>query len=346
MHILTKDDLRGPPCYGRPHVLLLGAGASKAAFLNGDGNGRRVPLMTELPDIIGRPWQQLLAAADPPNVGFESQFTWLKNQQIYNDDLENIEDIISSYFLEFVLPDHATVYDYIVLGLQPKDVIATFNWDPFLMLAHRRNRDVSGLALPDIRFLHGSVYYSSCLTHDIVGCPGEQCPICNILLADSQLIFPIEEKNYGEDTLISRDWKIVTDKLTNAFHLTIFGYSGPRTDHRAKQLLRDAWHGSAGSPENPSSIRHLSHVEIIDIATPNQLERNWQDFIPFGHSMLYETFWDSTIARWPRRTAEYKLAASIYGMPSEHLGPRRTQCLRELQDFHAEIAQTEPYYNS
>lgn len=244
-----------------------------------------------------------------------------------------------------MIPDRPTIYDYLVLGLQPKDVIATFNWDPLLMLAHRRNRDIPGLELPDIRFLHGSVYYSSCLEHDVLACPGEQCPKCDSLLVNSELIFPLEDKDYGQNPLISRDWKIVTRKLSRAFHLTIFGYSGPRTDQKARQMLRDGWHGP-GSSENPSSIRHLSHVELVDVASPNKLERNWSEFIWFGHSMIVREFWASTIARWSRRTAEYKIAASLHGIPSQRLGPLRTQSLAELQEFHAQIAQTESHDRS
>ena len=302
--------------------------------------------MNELSDVVGRPWQRLIADAGAPDTGFESQFTWLKNTCVYDDELDKIEKIISSYFHECILPDQPTIYDYLVLGLQRKDVVATFNWDPLLMLAHRRNRGIPGLELPDIRFLHGSVYYSSCLEHDVLACPREQCPKCDIPLVNSQLIFPLEDKDYGQDSLISRDWEVVTNKLTTAFHRTIFGYSGPRTDHKAKRMLRDGWHGPSGSSENPSSIRHFSHVEIVDIASPRELERNWRQFIPFGHAMLVQEFWNSTIARWPRRTAEYKIAASLYGVFSERLGPFRTQSLAELQEFHAEIAQAESHGRS
>ncbi len=54
MDILTKDDLMGAPRYHRPHVLILGAGASKASFPQGDGNGRKLPLMNELSDVIAQ----------------------------------------------------------------------------------------------------------------------------------------------------------------------------------------------------------------------------------------------------------------------------------------------------
>ena len=44
--------------------------------------------------------------------------------------------MLLDYFSSLALPEHPSIYDYLVLGLRPKDVIATFNWDPFLMLAH------------------------------------------------------------------------------------------------------------------------------------------------------------------------------------------------------------------
>ena len=36
----------------RPHVVILGAGASYAAFPDGDKNGKRLPLMNNLVDVL------------------------------------------------------------------------------------------------------------------------------------------------------------------------------------------------------------------------------------------------------------------------------------------------------
>lgn len=36
-----------------PHVVILGAGASRAAFPHGDANGKQVPLLADLPDCLG-----------------------------------------------------------------------------------------------------------------------------------------------------------------------------------------------------------------------------------------------------------------------------------------------------
>lgn len=103
-----------------------------------------------------------------------------------------------------VLPDNPTIYDYLVLGLREKDVIATFNWDPFLIQAHRRNRHVT--SLPDIRFLHGCIAFKTCPEHDILGGPYEECPECHCDLIGGQLFFPDEDKDYAKDELIYRDW--------------------------------------------------------------------------------------------------------------------------------------------
>lgn len=341
MHMLTKAELMDSPRDGRPHVVLLGAGASRAAFPDGDRHGRPIPLMSELADILGSSWTDLVALANPPVNGFERQYSWLRDQNHYTDHLHEIEYSLFDYFVNLSLPDHPTIYDHLVLGLRRKDVIATFNWDPFLLLAHQRNR-LPGLHLPDIRFLHGCVLYASCAQHlEVLGFPGEICPRCGASLTRSSLIFPDEDKNYVDDRLIAEDWRVVTDILPRAFHLTIFGYSGPPTDHQAKMLLKDAWGASATDDSSMSSIRQFSHLEIIDIVTDGELYERWKDLIPFDHLMSTTTFWDSTIAKWPRRTAEFKLEASVFARIVESSGPCRTTNLDELQEFHLRLARVE-----
>ena len=153
--------MKGAPlCAPKPHVVILGVGASKAAFLGGDKNGKSIPLLNDLPDIIGEPWKELVIEAQPPVQGFESQFSWIRSRRTFSEKLSKIEELIHQYFESLEILDCPTIYDYLVLGLRGKDVIATFNWDPFLMLAHRRNRTI--VDLPDIRFLHGCVAFATC----------------------------------------------------------------------------------------------------------------------------------------------------------------------------------------
>ena len=330
--MLTVDKLRAKP-KGRnlPHVVLLGAGASRAAFPGGDKNGKLVPLLNDIPQILGDEWYDLIEYSKAPVGNFEKQYSWLIKQNAFQQELAAIESLIEDYFTDLDLPDHPTIYDYLVMGLRPKDVIATFNWDPFLLLSHIRNRKIK--KLPEIRFLHGSVNFTTCAEHDVLGTYQEKCPHCNCLLSKPKMFFPDGEKDYAQNRFIYREWTYVTDALKQAFHLTIFGYSGPDTDYKARQLLLEGW--------SQTPLRDISHVEIIDVKDYKSLSDCWREYVPFAHEMILSEFWQSTIALWPRRTEQYKIAASIYGIPSEFLGPFRTESLTELQDWFMEIAEAE-----
>ena len=63
-------------------------------------------------------------------------------------------------------------------------------------------------------------------------------PECRKPLTRSKLFFPDNDKDYAKDELVYRDWEVVTEKLKRAFHLTIFGYSGPKTDCKATLARR------------------------------------------------------------------------------------------------------------
>jgi hypothetical protein len=332
LYSLTKEKLRGKPFFPAvPHVVILGAGASKAAFPDGDKYRKPLPLLDELANIVGRTWTDLLTLASPPVSGFEAQFSWIRKCGKFAAELARVEALVFQYFDELELPDIATMYDYLVLGLRAKDTIATFNWDPLLFLAHRRNRRVA--ELPDLRFLHGCVAYFTCSEHDVLGSANEGCPVCGKFLEPGRLFYPEADKDYTKQAVIHRDWQVVTRQLSKAFHLTIWGYSGPETDYNARQLLLSSW--------GKSALREVSHVEIIDIKDDDHLRRCWREFIPYHHDMVVPDFWHSTIAKWPRRTAEYKLSASLYGIPAEPIGPLRTNSLAELQEWHAAIAAVE-----
>ena len=50
---MNQENLIQSPSTVRPHVVLLGAGASLDAFPEGDELGRRLPLMHNLVDLVG-----------------------------------------------------------------------------------------------------------------------------------------------------------------------------------------------------------------------------------------------------------------------------------------------------
>ena len=159
------------------------------------------------------------------------------------------------------------------------------------------------------------------------------CPNCGNALETGGLFFPDNDKDYTKDELVYRDWQVVEERIRQAFHLTIFGYSGPRTDYKARELLLQGW--------RQTPMREFSHVEIIDIRGEDELRDCWSEFIPFDHAMVTHDFWCSTVAKWPRRTAEYKQAASLQGIPSEVFGPFHTDSLSDLQTWFARIAKAE-----
>ena len=111
--------------------------AKGPAFPDGDKDGSPLPLLDDLPNIVGRTWTDVLKLASPPVTGFEAQFSWIRKCGKFADELARVEALPFQYFDELELPDIPTIYDYLVPGLRAKDTIATFNWDPLLLLAHR-----------------------------------------------------------------------------------------------------------------------------------------------------------------------------------------------------------------
>ena len=146
----------------RPHVVILGAGASVAACPDGDKNGRRLPTMENFVEILRL--DALLAKYEITNAhkNFEVLYSSLYSDLSLATLTHEIEAVVHSYFSSLKLPDGPTVYDHLLLSLRRKDAIITFNWDPFLLDAWARNRRFD---LPEIFFLHGNVRAAYCALH-------------------------------------------------------------------------------------------------------------------------------------------------------------------------------------
>jgi len=107
--------------------------------------------------------------------------------------------------------------------------------------------------------------------------------------------------------MISASWKQIGADLERSFMVTVFGYGAPSSDAAAVQLLKDG----LGDP----IARRLKQIEIIDIRPREQLWKLWESFIE-AHHHHYKThtdFYDSWIARHPRRTGEAYLSQYIDG---------------------------------
>jgi hypothetical protein len=296
-HLVTTEQEITNPVAGKPHFVLLGAGASKAALPHGDKNGRGLPLLRDLATELG------VAASFPEDLrqlatgDFEAAYS-----RLYERDpgqAEPIEDTIAAYFRELRLPDEANLYDALLLTLRRKDVIFTFNWDPLLFISRVRLNQL-GLHdhLPSIFYLHGNVVAAYCEEDDIWGYTNGRCSQCGELFTPTRLLFPVEKKDYNTDAGIRRAWEAAHDVLKATFQITVFGYSAPTTDVEAFDLLRQGWGEVAD--------REMEQTEIIHRpgANTHELVERWRPFVHTHHYELHDSFYDSWLGTHPRRTAE------------------------------------------
>jgi hypothetical protein len=279
------------------HVVLLGAGASKAALPNGDKNGKLVPVMNELASI-----PEIRELIEPREYersveNFESWYSSLVKNNKHDPKLKWINNQIFQYFAKLELPDNPTIYDYLLLSLKENDVIATFNWDPFLVQSYQRVNKVTN-KLPKIFFLHGTVSLGRCPEHFIINNLNKRCSKCGKNLNRLQLLYPTEQKDYISDDYIKEQWDAIKFYLQKANGITIFGYAAPKTDEAAIQLLQSGW----GS----NNDRIMEEIEIINIDEPQKLHDSWKTFIHEQHFSIYSDYFDSSIANFPRRINEYQ----------------------------------------
>lgn len=122
------------------------------------------------------------------------------------------------------------------------------------------------------------------------------CIKCGNRLTDSKLLYPIKTKNYTNDIFISNEWNALKNYLKNTYILSIFRYSAPKSDVEAKQLMQEAW----GKAEE----RNLEQIEIIDIQEEDNLLNTWESFIHTHHYDIYDNFYKSWSATYPRQSSE------------------------------------------
>jgi hypothetical protein len=126
---------------GPSHVVILGAGASIASTIhNPEPSGKKLPSMDNFIDVVGL--REILDSVDGdcPTGNFEEIYSCLYTKDPNSRTIQEVGQKVFDYFSDLRLPDTPTIYDYLLLALRPKDLIATFNWDPFLFQAFLRNR--------------------------------------------------------------------------------------------------------------------------------------------------------------------------------------------------------------
>jgi hypothetical protein len=324
------------PSSGAPHLFILGAGASKAALPNGDRNGYQIPLLDDLAEVLGL--ENLLK--EHGANGFESNFEAFYSDlyEANPDDplLSQLEDNVRSYFARLELPPEPTIYDYLILSLREKDFIATFNWDPFLLEAATRNAHVA--TLPRMAFLHGGATLGICDEDYIKGPMPGRCSKCKEPLRPSRLLFPVKNKDYDVDSHISGEWSSLQAAMNRAYIVTIFGFGAPDTDAKAVSLMQDAW-SEAGQ-------RDIEEIEIIDIKPRDELRERWKPFIVRSHYQVTDDFFNSMVARFPRRSCEAFFSRTMLLQLSAEIRPPRSVRMAELQAWFRPLIEDEKQHSA
>ncbi len=326
---------------GGGHVVILGAGASIALTMrNAELNSKRLPSMDNFIEVLDL---QDLVQKVPKELrdnNFEKLYGNLHTYNPNSETLTEIEARIQSYFGDMHLPEEPTIYDYMIVALRSKDLIATFNWDPFLYQAFTRNRQFTE-DRPHISFLHGNVAIGYSAEDKKAGPAGYQARSDGGLLEPTKLLYPVEQKNYTDDEFINAEWdrvKYWMSKDSGSVRATIFGYGAPVSDVEAVSLLNDAW----GTPEQ----RAMEQFEVIDITPENILRERWDGFIHTSHYDITNNYFGSSLAFNPRRTSESYFSHYQPLTPNESFRqnnpvPQNFKTLEELWDWHRPLLDAE-----
>jgi len=335
----TKKDRVQTVMNGGGHVVILGAGASIAStYRNQEANGKRLPSMDNFNELVGL--EDIIDTVDDKlkASNFETLYTNLHNDNPKSEEIREIEEKVREYFGDMILPDEPTIYDYLILSLRSKDIIATFNWDPFLYQAFVRNHHAG--ESPYLSFLHGNVAIGYSPIDKRSGAAGMTSKATGNIYPPTKLLYPIEQKNYNSDEFISIEWERLKQFIgsDSTKRLTIFGYGAPVSDVEAVQLLNDAW----GTNEQ----RNMEQVEIIDVRDEDDIRKTWKGFIHSHHYDYVNDYFNSSLALNPRRTSEAYFQHITPMTPGEMFSdnnpvPREFKTLKELQDWHSELIEAE-----
>ena len=295
-----------------PHVVILGAGASIAStILNPERNAKPLPAMANLVETLGLEPLITRHGVTCKGQNFEAFYDALSQSGNHPGLLSELEQAIYDYFAGLHLPEEATLYDYLVLSLREKDIIATFNWDPFLAQAFVRNMHIVGYErMPQIAFLHGNVAIGVCYDCKTMGWRENCCTTCDRGFSSSKLLYPVGQKDYASDEFITSEWDRLRWHMKHAYYITVFGYSAPKTDAQARKLLLDEWQA------NP--VQELAEIDIVDILASSDrpvLEANWHEFFVRSHYALIDTLQRSQLFSHPRRSCDAFAMATLQQDP-------------------------------
>ena len=258
----------------RPHVVILGSGASRATVPSGDRNGKILPLVKDLVEVV-----ELEGLLDSAGViwrdrNFEEVYSGIRDSNL----IERIEDKIDTYFDDIEIPENVTAYDRLLVGLRKKDFVATFNWDPLIIQALARHPHPE--SRPEILLLHGNIRAGICRKDRRKGPLFSKCSECGMRLEQTKIFYLTNDKHYDDDDFIRGEWVEFEQQISHAAIITVFGYAAPPTDSEARSRMLAAWN------ENP--YRDFAEFEIINIAHDETMIP-WKDFVVGSHYQYRET---------------------------------------------------------
>lgn len=328
---------------GPSHIVILGSGASRASALHNspEPSGRKLPLMDDLVEVVGL--TDIIRSIDHKgqDANFEVLYSALYAQDPSSPLLKEIEKRVRDYFECLRLPPTPTIYDYLVLSLRPKDLIATFNWDPFLYQAFSRNRHAGGM--PFLSFLHGNVAIGYSVEEQRSGPAGWMSRATGHEYVPTKLLYPVAQKNYNSDEFTMREWERFKRWLKGAKRITIFGYGAPDTDVEAVELMSSVW----GDP----NLRNLEQVEIIDTQPESVIRERWKRFIHTHHYDCCNSYFGSVLSFFPRRTGEAFMWQFLPSTASEALGepnpvPQHFDALEDMWEWFRPLIEAENRHSS
>jgi len=317
---------------GGGHVVVLGAGASIASTLrNAELSGKQLPSMDNFIEVVGLQDIVDQVPFELQSANFEALYSNLHSNDPNSDILRS---------MEMKLPNCPTIYDYLVLSLRSKDLIATFNWDPFLYQAWCRNLKFTK-DLPYMAFLHGTVALGYSKEDNVAGPKGMYARPDGGYFEPIRLLYPVGQKDYNQDEFIIKEWdrvKYWLSKESSTVRATVFGYGAPVSDIEAIKLLNDSW----GTPDD----RSMEQFEVIDIVSEDLLRTRWDGFIHSHHYDISDSYFKSSLAANPRRTSEsyfnhYKAMTIDEAFRANNSVPRNFATLQELWDWHRPLIEAE-----
>lgn len=308
-----------------PHVVIVGAGASIAACRI-DKNGKEVPVLKNIHKILGLTDElKKYNFSDEQMEDFEKLFSDINGKVEYKDLQEKLEYEVCDYFSKLQLPDEPTLYDYLILSLTEKDAIISFNWDPFLMQAYRRNICVGNL--PELIFPHGNSGVGLCYDCKIKGYANCLCPDCFKELEQMPLLYPIGKKDYNSKPIIVNEWKKAQEVLSRAAGLTIYGYGAPVTDVEAVELMHSAHMISQMKDIAPFTIINLPDCE-------KEQRKKWTEFYDVDMLLYCNSLEESLLWKNPRVSLETLFDAILQQQPrSIEKSFKKFSTVKELQEF-------------